>query len=116
MPDNVAPETTEQAQESVTDVTEALEKMTAAFTKIGPHLEQLVEYLGKLQPIEAAKQVPEAAAATVQGVGEAAGAGAEAAGHAVATVPAAAGDVLETTGAAAQGTKRAIRYTLRKRR
>lgn len=116
-PANPVPDTTDQLQEATTDVTDALERMAKAFEGLAPHLEKLVSEGIRLHPVEAAKQVPEAAAGVAQGAGEAAGDVAQGAGHAAAAVPAVATDTLETGGAAGQAVvSKAKRFTLRKRR
>lgn len=113
---NPAPETAEQIEEAATDVTAAFNRFASALEKLGPHFEKLVSEGIRLHPIEAAKQVPEAAGEVVSGGAEAGGQAIQAGGHVVGTVPAAATDVLDTTGAATTGVKRAAKYTLKKRK
>ena len=114
---DTAPDTAEQVQDAVEDVTDALKEFPAAVRELAGHMQTFVAELARLHPIEAVKQVPEAASELAADAGRAAGDTAAAAGHAVGTVPAAATDVLDTaqTGGR-EAVRTARRYTLQKRR
>lgn len=124
MPDNpervaegTAPDTVDELQDTVEDVTDALKEFPAAIKELTDHIGRLLQEGVRLHPVEAAKQVPEAAAGVVEGAGEAAGDVAHGAGHAAAAVPAAATDVLDTAQTAGKEAARTgRRFTLQKRR
>lgn len=120
MPDDIpnpAPEASAEVVDATEDLGALLKEATNVFKEVGGKLAKLLEEGVKLHPVEAVKQIPEAASEVASGAGAAAGEGAQAAGHAVAAVPAVATDTLDTAQAAGGAVAKKTRhYTLRKRR
>ena len=120
MPDDIpnpVPEATSEVVDATEDLGAMLKEATNVFKEVGGHLQKLLQEGVKLHPVEAVKQVPEAATEAVTTAGQAAGEGTQAAGHAVAAVPAVATDTLDTAQSAGGAVvRKAKRYTLKKRR
>lgn len=113
----VAPNTSEEVEMTMDDLMDALRDVPAAVKTLSDHIEKLLSEGVKLHPIEAVKQVPEAASAVAGEAGQAAGSTLQAAGHVAGAVPAAATDVLDTTGTAASAVAKPVRkFRLQKRR
>lgn len=112
-----APETVAELQEGVEDVTDALAEFPKAIKELTDHIGRLLAEGVKMHPIEAAKEIPAAAADVANDAGGAVADTGKAAGHAVAAVPAAATDTLDTAQAAGkQAVKAGRRFSLQKRR
>ena len=117
MSDDIAPETRAEVVDATDDLSDLLKETAGAVKQLTEHFQKLLSEGVKLHPVEAIKQVPEAAGDVASDAGAAAGDVAQAGGHAVAAVPAVATDTLDTANDAGKASVRvAKRYTLRKGR